>query len=193
VINSILWKTAILSPDIIGIATLDERAIVIYVSPAIKSILGYDPESMVGKGCYEAVQTQVLKRERTIGADGIATRHVVAMSRCADGSEKLMDWTAREVPEHGVMITFGRELTLDTFESSYQIPHEHNWTEIRTGVWWCSGCGLMEYGVQGNLIYFPIGLSHVPGSTLRRDSKGEVVRIDGRGTDGIVGRGKERV
>ncbi|QLG28775.1 PAS domain S-box protein [Halorarum halophilum] len=82
------------------IAVLDSEGTVTYASPAHEDVLGYDPDSLVGRSVFEFVHTE--DREDMAGAFAEVTRDgesrtVQCRFRCADGSWRELSATGDDL------------------------------------------------------------------------------------------------
>ncbi|WP_133498670.1 sensor domain-containing diguanylate cyclase [Cognatilysobacter terrigena] len=101
-----------LLPDAICVVDADGRYL--HVSAAYERIFGYAPSDVVGRAMIELVHPD--DREATLAAaqrimDGTLQRHFRNRYLRKDGRAVDVQWSARWLPQYGVRVAIGREVT----------------------------------------------------------------------------------
>jgi PAS domain S-box-containing protein len=84
------------------------------VNPAVERTLGYSREVLLSRRGFDFTHPDDLERSRELFSALRQGRRVEQFENrnvCADGSVRWLQWSARAVPEEGVMYAVGRDIT----------------------------------------------------------------------------------
>ncbi len=102
------------------LATLDERGICRHVAPEVRGVLGYEPEEMVGRSCFEfVVLADSAAGLRAIGrllAQGDRLERRVLPVRHRDGGYLMMEILLRDLRQRadiGAILVHARDVTAE--------------------------------------------------------------------------------
>jgi PAS domain S-box-containing protein len=101
-----------LSLDLICVAGLDGRFKA--VNPAFEQTLGYPQAEMLSQPFVQFVHPDDQQRSREVFADVVGGDEVNQFENryiCADGSARWLQWSARAVPQQGVVYATARDVT----------------------------------------------------------------------------------
>jgi PAS domain S-box-containing protein len=101
-----------LSLDLICVIDLDGRFKA--VNPAFERTLGYSQEQLLSRPFLDFVDPEDQQATRKVFADLLSRDEVNQFENryiCADGSERWLQWSARAVPERGVVHGTARDVT----------------------------------------------------------------------------------
>lgn len=101
-----------LLPDAVCIVDADGRFL--YTSAAFERILGYAPAEVAGRQVFDLVHPEdraATRAQAALVMGGALQRHFRNRYIHKDGHAVDIQWSARWLPEHGVRIAIGREVT----------------------------------------------------------------------------------
>jgi PAS domain S-box-containing protein len=84
------------------------------VNPSFERTLGYPRHELLSRPWSDFVHPDDIQSSREAFADVVGGKEVIAFENrfvCADGSETLLEWNARAVPDEGVIYGIARDVT----------------------------------------------------------------------------------
>ncbi len=100
------------SPDLITVSSIQGK--LQRVNPAVKQILGYEPEEYVSIPLLERTHpddVQSLQETVCSIGKGQSVTHYETRYRCKDGSYKWIAWSAVSILDEGLIVAVGRDMT----------------------------------------------------------------------------------
>ncbi|MFL5825217.1 MAG: putative bifunctional diguanylate cyclase/phosphodiesterase [Thermoleophilaceae bacterium] len=93
----------------------DENGVFLMVNPAVRELLGYEPEELKGLVCLDLVHPEdhamAAEQSRVLRAESGCARMFEARYRAKDGSYRWLQWTARSDPRTGHVFGVAQDVT----------------------------------------------------------------------------------
>ena len=106
------------------------------INPAFERTLGYSREALLSRAGFDFTHPDDLESSRQIFSALTRGEHVEQFENrniCADGSVRWLQWSARTVPEEGLIYAIGRDITESRRAAEEQAALRHVATVVARG------------------------------------------------------------